>query len=322
MTPTRSPLAVALAAILALAAPAPLSAQETAPPIPATSGIDADVFTPGMAQAGPIRLHYVRGGPEDAQTLVLLPGWPETWYAWRKMMPELAETYDVIAFDPPGLGASDMAVEGYDTGTVARRVHQALAGLGVEEPHHLVAHDVGTWIAYSYAAAYPDAVDRMVLMDAAVPGLNLQEAFTLENAPRLFQFFFNAVEDLPETLTTGREEAFLGFFFDSKSLVAGAIDEEDRAVYLDTYTQPDRMTAGFEYYRAVPTNAQVNAGAAFAMPILALGAESGVKGGLARALRDGPAPQAVGGEVAGCGHYMPEECPAVLLERMEAFFAE
>ena len=286
----------------------------------AASGLDPRVFRSGFARGHQGRLHYIRGGEGTNGTVVLLPGWPETWYAWRKMMPELAETHDVIAFDPPGLGSSDLVTD-YDTGSVSDDITNALSELGVDAPYHVVAHDVGTWIAYTHVLDHPNDVRSVVFMDAAVPGLNLEDAFTLSNAPRLFQFFFNAVEDLPETLTEGRERQFLEFFFNSKSLVAGAVTPADVDVYLDTYTQPARMSAGFDYYRAVPQNSRENAGRELDLPVLALGAQSGVKDGLVKALRQGPAPQAQGGEVAGCGHYMPEECSDELLERIRSFWS-
>lgn len=309
----------------AAAQTAPRAGTTEGPGIPDSSGLDTDVFRSAYVGQDGDRLHYVRGGPAPGQgegTILLIPGWPETWYAWRKMMPALAERYDVIAIDPPGLGASDLTPNDYDTGAVSDRLSEAMATLGVTPPYHVVAHDVGTWIAYTHAQRHADEVQSLVLMDAAVPGLNLEEAFTLQNAPRLFQFFFNAVEDLPEELTEGREREFLTFFFDTKSIVKDAITEDDVEVYLDTYTQPERMSAGFAYYRAVPQDSQENQSARFAMPILALGAQSGVKDGLVEALQQGPAPQAQGGEVIGCGHYMPEECPADLLDRITAFYAQ
>ena len=286
----------------------------------AASGLNPRIFRSGFAQGRQGRLHYVRGGNAAEGTVVLLPGWPETWYAWRKMMPALAETHDVIAFDPPGLGASDLVAD-YDTASVSADIANALSDLGVSGPYDVIAHDVGTWIAYTHVLDHTDDVRSVVFMDAAVPGLNLEEAFTLENAPRLFQFFFNAVQELPEALTSGREREFLDFFFRSKSIVAGAITPSDVDVYLDTYTQPARMSAGFDYYRAVPQNSRENAGRLLDLPVLALGAQSGVKDGLVKALKQGPAPQAQGGEVAGCGHYMPEECSGELLERIRAFWS-
>ncbi len=287
-----------------------------------SAGLNPSVFRSGYVLDGSKRIHFVRGGRSGSEVVVLLPGWPQTWYAWRKIMPQLAERFDVVAIDPPGTGGSAIPDQAYDTDTVASHIHLALRELDVREPFHLVAHDIGTWIGYSYANRYPEDVERLVLMDAAVPGLNLEQAFTIENAPRLFQFFFNAVEELPELLTAGREREFLAFLFRTKALVPGAITEADLDHYTSAYKAPGRMKAGFDYYRAVPESARKNRGATLSMPVLALGSEAGVKDSLVRALRGGPAPQAVGGTLAGSGHYMLEEKPSELLEQVESFLAE
>src|ERR1041384_3807301 len=104
-----------------------------------------------------MKMHYVTGG--QGEPLVLVGGWPESWYAWRKVMPELARHYQVYAFDLPGQGDSGFA-SAYDTTTVAGYLHDALAQLGVTK-HHLVGHDVGAWLAYAYAAAYRDSVTKL-----------------------------------------------------------------------------------------------------------------------------------------------------------------
>lgn len=286
---------------------------------PRAAGLDPEVFASSFVLDGDRRLHLVRGGPPTAEVVVLLPGWPQTWYAWRKVMPELAGRYHVLAVDPPGTGDSAIPKSGYDTDTVANHIREGLAAAGVRAPIHLVAHDIGTWVAFSYGHRFPRHVKSMILMDAAVPGLNLEQAFTLENAPRLFQFFFNAVEELPELLTDGKEREFLEFLFRSKSLVPGAISDHDLDIYARSYARPGRMKAGFEYYRAVPTSAEQNREAQLPMPVLALGSQTGVRDSLVRALRSGPSPHADGGTLEGSGHYMPEERPGEVIERIVAF---
>lgn len=298
------------------------SASNDGPALIRSAGLNPAEFRSGFALEGSERIHYVRGGKPGRDVVVLVPGWPQTWYAWRKMMPKLADRFDVIAVDPPGTGFSGIPNQSYDTDTVANHIRRALHDLDVREPFYLVAHDIGTWIGYSYANQHPEDVKRLVLMDAAVPGLNLEQAFTIENAPRLFQFFFNAVDELPELLTQGREREFFEFLFRTKSLVPNAITESDLEHYASVYSAPGRMKAGFDYYRAVPESARRNQDASLSMPVLALGSETGVKESLLRALKSGPAPQAVGGTLAGSGHYMLEEKPDELLERIESFLTE
>ena len=285
----------------------------------ADSELSGHGFSQGLAPTPTGCLHYVRGGARGKPVLVLVPGWPESWYAWRKLMPELAQTHDVIAFDPPGLGASELSIQGYSAKTASDAIAAALDSLDVSGAYNLLTHDVGTWIGFTHLLDHGDRVRSAVLMEAAVPGLDVEDAFTLDNAPRIFQFFFNSVEELPEMLTRGQAREFLDFFYRTKSVDPATITPADLDVYVRSYGQPERMSAGFGYYRAVPEDAKHVQGRSFAVPVLALGAEKGTKADLVKALRDGPAPQAVGGEVKACGHYMMEECPDAVLSRVRAF---
>ncbi|MFL6497054.1 MAG: alpha/beta fold hydrolase, partial [Nitrososphaera sp.] len=114
--------------------------------------IDNVTFTHHMASVNGIQMHYVMGGQGDP--IVLLHGWPETWYAWRHVMPALAQNYTVIAPDLRGLGDSSKPPTGYDGKTVAEDIHQLVTQLGFNTIF-LVGHDIGTWVAYPYAAENP-----------------------------------------------------------------------------------------------------------------------------------------------------------------------
>jgi microsomal epoxide hydrolase len=251
---------------------------------------------------------------------MLVPGWPESWYAYRKLMLALAKTYDVIAFDPPGLGDSDPSRTGYDTRTIAATLHVAMSRLNVRAPHYVMGHDVGNWIAYAYAEGNPSSVVKLVLLDAVLPGVTPDSVFNIGNAPKVFQFYFNSVPDLPEILARGREAQFLGWFFTTKVTVKNAISKADQQEYLRSYLQAPRMAAGFNYYRAVPQDVEQNRGVSLQVPVMALGGEGATKDSLVKALQAGPSPQATGGQIDGCGHYMMEECPSEVLSRTLAFF--
>jgi pimeloyl-ACP methyl ester carboxylesterase len=129
--------------------------------------IDNVTFYHHMASVNGIQLHYVIGGQGDP--VVLLHGWPQTWYEWRHIMPALAKNYTVIAPDPRGLGDSSKPITGYDSKTVAEDIHQLVAQLGFKDIF-LVGHDWGAQTAYSYAAAHPNNVSKLVLMDFSFPG--------------------------------------------------------------------------------------------------------------------------------------------------------
>ncbi len=260
-------------------------------------------------------------GPADGPVVVLLPGWPQTAYAWRHVQPLLSATgYRSIALDLPGMGDSDLLPDGvaYDTGHVSDLLASAVAGAAIER-FVLVGHDVGTWTAYAWATRHPTGVERLCLTEAAVPGVTPDAAFGLATAARVFQFYFNAVEGLPEILTQGRERAFLDWFFQNKSVVKAAITDADLDHYARSYSRPGRMSAGFGYYRAVPTAMQQNAAApAPEMPILALGGEGAVGGALCKALK-AKAGQTQGGALPGVGHFIPEEAPQVFVDRLLEF---
>jgi hypothetical protein len=125
--------------------------------------IDNMTFSHHTASVNGIQLHYVIGGQGDP--VVLLHGWPQTWYEWHKVMPALAKNYTVIAPDLRGLGDSSKPVDGYDGNTTAEDIYQLLTQLGVNEKIYLVGHDVGAQTAYSYAAVHPINVSKLVIMD-------------------------------------------------------------------------------------------------------------------------------------------------------------
>ena len=268
-----------------------------------------------------VRIAARECGPSAAEPLILLGGWPQTLHAWREVQGRFANCgFRTIAMDPPGLGGSDMLdrTDAYSTTSVAGVLTDALSEHGVERCA-LVGHDVGAWIAFAWATRSPLNVSKVALLDAAIPGAFPDEIFTIANAARTFQFFFNAVPELPEILTTGRERAFLEWLFKTKATVKGAITAADIDIYLRCYEQPEHMSAGFEYYRAVPTSIKaLEGGDRLAMPVLALGAEHGVGEALEKAL----APHCLdleGGVIKGSGHFIPEEAPEALISRLLAF---
>jgi hypothetical protein len=158
--------------------------------------IDNVTFSHHMASVNGIQLHYVIGGQGDP--VVLLHGWPETWYAWHKVMPALAKNYTVIAPDLRGLGDSSKPPTGYDTKTVAEDIHQLVTQLGFKTIF-LVGHDIGTVVAYPYAAAHPSEVKRLVVWEAPIPG------FAIPERPPAWWVIFHQTPDVPEALVQGKE---------------------------------------------------------------------------------------------------------------------
>ncbi len=273
----------------------------------------------GFAIGRGIRLHYIEHGPSDGYPVVLLPGWPQTAYAWRHVAPLMAEAgYRTLSVDLPGQNTSDLLPEGtpYETRRIAEIIHDALRSIGVTQIH-LVSHDVGAWVAFAFCTLYPDFVRSVTMIESQIIGISPMPDIT--QAPRAFQYFLNGVPGLGEMLTAGHEREFLNFLFRHKLAKQEAIGDADLDEYMCTYGDPKRMSAGFEYYRAVPKNMKLDAQASqLAMPVLALGGEKGVGTTFFEAMRP-HAKDIRGGVLEGYGHYLPEEAPELLAEQILAF---
>jgi pimeloyl-ACP methyl ester carboxylesterase len=279
------------------------------------------MVTHQFARLRDVTLHYVLAG--DGDPVVLLHGWPQTWYEWRHVIPALAEQYRVIAPDLRGLGDSSRPAGGYDKRSVAADVWQLISDELGYDRLLLVGHDWGGPVAYAVAVAHPDAVRRLAILDVVIPG---DGGETFSQAGQRWHHAFHNVLDLPEALTAGRERIYLSWFYQTFGHRPDVISEEDVAEYLRTYTQPGAMRAGFNYYRAlsqdIADNTSVVAHFKLPMPVLGLGGGSGRGRGaeVVESLRR-VATDVRGEVVAECGHWIPEEQPTYLVERLLAFFA-
>jgi pimeloyl-ACP methyl ester carboxylesterase len=272
------------------------------------------------ADLGDVRLHYVTAG--SGFPVVLLHGWPQSWYEWRNVIPGLAERFRVIAPDLRGLGDSSRPADGYDKKTVGndiwRLVHDVL---GISE-FYLVGHDWGGPTAYAVAAAHPDAVRKLAILDVTIPG---DGSPNISQGGRRWHHAFHQTLDLPEALVAGREGIYFGWFYRNYGARPDAISEADIAEYLRVYREPGALRAGFSYYRAIPRDIADNAAIAarfkLPMPVLALGGDRSWGRGMevVESLRR-LAVDVQGGVVEACGHWMPEEQPGELLRRLLGFF--
>ncbi|HDZ15915.1 hypothetical protein LCGC14_1006670 [marine sediment metagenome] len=253
--------------------------------------------------------------------LVLLHGWPQTSYMWRKVLEKLSLDYQLILIVLPGLGASD-GIDNYDTGTVAKHLANALEIMGITK-YHLVGHDIGAWVAVALAAQFEHRLRSLTVIDAGIPGLIPDAVFKPENAQRIWQFYFHAVADLPEFLLRGQERTYLEWYFQNKSVVKDAITVADLSYYAEMYSQDKAMSNSFAYYRAFSLSAEQNRAIKqlLALPVLAIGAESGVGASLGIAMQK-IAKNNRSEVLANCGHYIAEERPLAFSKILLNFLAK
>lgn len=267
-------------------------------------------------------LHCVSAGPAGGPPLLLLHGWPQTWFMWREVIPHLAAAgYRVIAADLTGLGDSSRPEGGYDKMTIARDMAELMAVLG-HDRYGVVAHDWGGPVAFALAAQFPERVSAMTVFDAPVLG----DGGPIEHHGR-WHFGFHALPGLPEALTQEREDTYLRFMFAAAGARSDAIADEAQAEYVRAYSQPGAMTAGFNYYRAVPQDIADNtafreSGQQLEMPILVYGGDPATRGRGMTALESWQrmARNCSGGVAENCGHWIPEERPHWVAEQVIDFF--
>ena len=279
-------------------------------------------FRHRFVSADGLRFHTVQGG--SGPLVVLLAGFPQSWYAWRRVMPLLAQNHSVVAIDLPGQGDSDKPVGGYDTRTTARRVRSLVATLGYER-YLLAGHDIGAWVSYPYAAEFPAELRGVVLLDANIPGITLSPTIDLAlDNWRNWHFLFNPIPDLPEALLSGRERILIEWFFHRKTAnPVGTFSRADIDEYERAYRMPGGLRGMLGYYRAVLEDMEQNREIGqqrLKPPVLALGGDVGSAPNIFEALK--PFCENVrGGLIADSGHYVPEEQPDALAREMLKFFA-
>lgn len=271
-----------------------------------------------------IRLHYVEGGNKEGKAVVLLPGFPESWFAWRKIMPLLSNDFRVIALDLPGQGDSDRPMSGYDTKTIAIIIHKFLQQLDIQN-YYLAAHDVGGWVAYPYTALFGDEVDGLAIMDAGIPGITMPDKLSLdpELAWQTWHFAFHLVPDIPEMLITGKESEYLDWFLRRKAANPEVFSNEDIKEYLRGFKKMGGLRAGLSYYRDSALSAQQNKELAkkgkLKTPVLALGGDQSTIPDMVSPLKDF-VQDIQGSTIQFCGHFLPEEQPEVVANELINFF--
>jgi pimeloyl-ACP methyl ester carboxylesterase len=262
-----------------------------------------------------VELHYLTAGHGPA--LVLLHGYTQTSLMWRPFIPELAAKFTVIAPDLPGIGDSSVPASGLDMKNSAIRIHALVKALGVQKAR-VVGHDIGLMVAYAYAAQFPAETEKLVLIDAFLPGVAGWE--DIYNNPGIWHFRFNG--PTPEALVQGRERTYFDYFWnDFAADKTHSVPDADRAAYTAAYSRPGRMRAGWAYFvsfqQAAKDFAQL-AQTKLPMPVLAIGGEKAngtALGEQAKLVALNPTIVVL----KNCGHWVMEEQPQQAMEVLTKF---
>ena len=272
-------------------------------------------FVSRTAEIDGVKLHYMTGG--HGPSIILLHGYAETSRMWTPILPLLGEKFTVIAPDLPGIGDSDIPASGLDMKTAAIRIHALANSLGVHKAR-VVGHDIGLMVAYAYAAQFPAEVEKLVVMDAFLPGVGGWEA--VYNNPAIWHFRFNGAT--PEALVQGRERTYFEHFWNNFAAdKTRSIPEADRKAYTEAYSRPGRMRAGWAYFVSFQQAAKDFAELSqtkLSMPVLAIGGEKSLGEALAQQMK------LVASDVTvvvlkNTGHWVLEENPKETTDALVKF---
>ena len=272
-------------------------------------------FAEHFAEVNGVRLHYLIGG--KGSPVVLLHGYAETGHMWRPLMPQLARRHTVIVPDLRGAGGSAKPEAGYDKKNMAVDIFELTKSLGFDRVS-IVGHDIGLMVAYAYAAQFPQATERVVLMDAFLPGIgNWKEVWLMRD---LWHFHFYG--EVPLALVKGRERTYFEHFWnDFAADPKQSVPEADRRVYAKAYAQQGGMRAGFEYFRNFELDAKEFAllsAKPLPMPVLVLTGEK-ASGTFLIEQAKLVASDVKGVVVPGSGHWLMEEAPNTVIPAIIEF---
>ncbi|WP_405059572.1 alpha/beta hydrolase [Kribbella sp. NBC_01505] len=325
---------IAAAVIATLALSTGCATSTTTTPTPSTAATytaatrdDADFnhqFRHEFAEVDGVRMHYVTGG--TGSPLILLHGWPQSWYEWRGIMPALAKNHTVYAIDLPGLGDSEGTPSSYSKATLARYLHGLISDKLDLKSIGLVGHDLGAGVGFQYAAQYPTEVTRYAHLDYPLPGpvLSAGQYRTLS-----WHLAFHTQADFPEAVVANDVRRYLGLFIPTVAYGGKSFGGTNtKSPYTDreidefarTYSRPQVLTGGFNLYRTLDQDERDNRAAKpITTPTLLLTAQ-----GLLPFTRSTLQPRVKNliktAEVPHAGHWLPEENPAFVTTQLLSFF--
>lgn len=263
------------------------------------------------------KIAFDRAG--TGEKVLLISGFPQTRMSWNRVVPILSKQFETITADLPSFGDSGMLAAPATTENVAKVFHEFVASLGA--PLHVVAHDFGAWVAYSWVLLFPEDFKSLTLIDAGIPGVTLLNDIQLSDYKRKWNFIFQMLPDLPAELTKGKEDIYVGWWFKNKVYRAGAIQPHDVALYAQAYARPGRMDAAFDYCRKIIDDMDFNRKQfkeKVSVRLLAVGGEHSIPN-MGESLQ--PYFKNLKSVViAESGHFVPEEQPEALVRDLLTFF--
>jgi haloacetate dehalogenase len=291
---------------------------------PTESSTDA-VLTHDTVALDGLRLHHRVGG--SGPPVVLLHGWPQTGHCWRHVAGPLAADHTVIVPDLRGYGASDKPTGGFDKRTMARDISALVEHLGHERVA-VVGHDRGGRVAHRWALDRPEQVTRLAVLDIA-PSRATWQRMDGDLGAKYWHWLFHLQPDLPERLAGADVEGYLRYFLEKWTYAREGLEPSAIAEYVRAFSQPGALRCGFDDYRAHPVDSAHDeedhaAGRRVTQPLLALWGADGVMGTTLPLLdmwRE-YADDVRGRAIERCGHFVPEERPAEVLEELRGFLAE
>jgi pimeloyl-ACP methyl ester carboxylesterase len=272
-------------------------------------------ITSSKATVKGVELHFLKAGHGPA--LILLHGYAETSLMWKPIMPALSERFSVIAPDLPGIGDSAIPANGLDMKSAATLIHELARSLGIQKAE-VVGHDIGLMVAYAYAAQFPAEVQKLVLMDAFLPGVG--DWTSIYNSPNYWHFRFHG--PTPEALVQGRERIYFDYYWNDFAADKNrSLPEADRKAYAAAYARPGRMRAGWAYFTAFPQTAQDFAQLSqtkLTMPVLVIGGEKSLGVPLAEETKLVALDVTVV-VIKNSGHWVLEESPKETTDALQKF---
>ena len=263
-----------------------------------------------------VTMHVRIGGKGPA--VVLLHGFGDTGDMWAALAANLAKDHTVVVPDLRGMGLSSIPEGGYDKKTQAGDIRGVLAALKIEHSV-VIGHDIGTMVAFAYALRYPDRTDRLVVMDAPVPGIPPWN--DIVRSPMLWHFDFGGPD--MERLVAGRERIYLDRFWNEFAGDPSKVDEEIRQHYAKLYARPGNMHAAFAQFRSIRQDAADNEASMktkLTMPVLAVGGEKSFGNNEAIVMRNA-ADKVMEVVIPGAGHWLMEEAPTQTIAAIRKFMA-